>query len=196
MMSLLRHWVFTQIATWALLFKRPDVALDYYEKILADRPDDALTMARVAFLYSEAGDKPRAILEFERVVAAKPTDSDSWFNLGFLRQGTGDHQTAITAFDQAIKFNERHDRAWYGKGLSLLALHRVDDAVAPLKKNAELQPMSPYGHMELARTYFKLGDKDRCEKRMRKLKAFDPKNAALLEDETGIKIGIERWWKR
>jgi hypothetical protein len=48
--------------------------------------------------------------------------------------------------------------------------------------------------MELARVHFKLGDMDRCEKRMRKLRAFDPKNAALLEDETGIKIGIIRWW--
>ena len=61
--------------------------------------------------------------------------------------------------------------------------------------NAELQPMSPHGHMELARAYFKLRDMNRCEKRMCKLRAFDPKNAALLEVETGIKVNIDRWWK-
>lgn len=177
------------------MFKKTDIALDCYAKILATQPDDTITMSRVAFLYSEAGDKARAIREFERVVAVNKADADSWFNLGFLRQETLDHSAAIDAFDHAIKINERHDRAWYGKGLSLVASGRFDDAITPLKKNAELQPMSPYGHMELARAYFKVGDMDRCEKRMRKLRAFDPKNAALLEDETGIMIGIDRWWK-
>ncbi len=196
MMTLLRAWFFTQVATWALIFKKHDIALDYYGKILADRPDDTVTMSRIAFLYSEMGDRPRAINEFERVVSVNALDANSWFNLGFLRQENSDHVGAVAAFNQATSINERHDRAWYGKGLSMVALNRLDEAVTALKKNTELQPMSPYGHMELARAYFKLGDKDRCEKRMRKLKAFDPKNAAVLEDETGINIGIERWWKR
>lgn len=193
-MTIIRTWFFTQIATWALMFKKTDVAFGYYAKILALKPDDAITMSRVAFLYSEVGDKARAIGEFERVVAVNNADANSWFNLGFLRQEAQHHASAIDAFDQAVSINPRHDRAWYGKGLSLVALHRFDDAIAPLKKNAALQPMSPYGHMALARAYFKLGDMDRCEKRMRKLRAFDPKNAAVLEDETGIRIGIDRWW--
>ena len=193
-MTIIRTWFFTQIATWALMFKKTDVAFGYYAKILALKPDDAITMSRVAFLYSEVGDKARAIGEFERVVAVNNADANSWFNLGFLRQEAQHHASAIDAFDQAVSINPRHDRAWYGKGLSLVALHRFDDAIAPLKKNAALQPMSPYGHMALTRAYFKLGDMDRCEKRMRKLRAFDPKNAAVLEDETGIRIGIDRWW--
>lgn len=194
-MLILRTWVFTQIATWALLFKRRDAALAYYAKILVLYPNDSLTLARVAFLYSAAGDRARAISEFERVVSINALDANSWFNLGFLRQQAGDHVAAIADFDRALAVNDRLDRAWYGKGLSLIALNRLEAAIAPLKKNAQLQPMSPYGHMELARTYFKLGDSDRCQKRMRKLKAFDPKNAAMLEDETGISIGIERWWQ-
>ena len=195
-MTIIRAWFFTQIATWAVIFKKTDIAFNYYAKILAAQPSDTVTMSRVAFLFAEIGDKARAIREFERVVAVNKADADSWFNLGFLRHETLDHAAAIDAFDQAIKINERHDRAWYGKGHSLIALGRFDDAIAPLKKNAALQPMSPYGHMELARTYFKLGDRDRCEKRMRTLRAFDPKNAAMLEDETGIMIGIDRWWKQ
>jgi tetratricopeptide (TPR) repeat protein len=194
-MSFMRTWWLTQIASWALVFKRRDIAHEYFAKILAHTPADAVTLSRVAFLYSESGDRPRAVREFERVVSVNPSDANSWFNLGFLRQELLEHRAAIDAFDHALKINEGHDRAAYGKGLSLMALNQFDEAIAPLKKNVQLQPMSPYGHMALARTYFKLGDVDRCEKRMRKLKAFDPKNAAVLEDETGIKVGIERWWK-
>ena len=194
MMQALRTWYLTQIATFALLFKQRDVALGYYNKILADQPENTLTMSRVAFLHHEAGDRGRAIADFERVVAVNPKDANSWFNLGFLRQEALDHAAAIDAFEQAVALNDAHDRAWYGKALSLIALGQSAEAIAPLKKNVTLQPMSPYGHMELARVYFKLGDLERCEKRMHRLKAFDPKNAAVLEDETGIRIGIDRWW--
>jgi tetratricopeptide (TPR) repeat protein len=190
-----RAWFFTQIASWALLFKKHDIAFDYFSKILSAQPDDAVTRSRLAFLYAETGDKARAIAEFERVVTLKPSDTNSWFNLGFLRQALLDHQGAIDAFDQALNLNERHDQSYYGKGLSLMATERFEAAVKPLKKNVELQPMSPYGYMALARTHFNLNDLERCEKCMRQLKGFDPKNAAVLEDETGIKIGVERWWK-
>jgi tetratricopeptide (TPR) repeat protein len=193
--TMFRTWFFTQIASWALLFKKYDIASDYFLKILSTRPDDVVTRSRFAFLCAETGDKARAIAEFERVVTLKPTDTNSWFNLGFLRQEMLDHRGAIEAFDQALSLNERHDQSYYGKGLSLMATQRFDAAVEPLKKNVELQPMSPYGYMALARTYFKLNDLERCERCMRQLKGFDPKNTAALEDETGIKVGVERWWK-
>ena len=192
----IRRWFFTQIANWGLAFGQRGVAFDYYARILAEHPDDTITLSRVAFLHAEAGDHAAAIRGFERVVTLRPDDADSWFNLGYLRQQQRDHAGAIDAFVRSIGINERHDLSWYGQGMSLLAQGRYQDAIAPLRKNAELQPMSPHGHMELARAYFKLGDRERCEKRMRKLKSFDPKNAAVLEDETGINIGVERWWKQ
>ena len=196
MTQALRAWYLTQIATLALLFKQRDVALAYYKKILAEQPEHALTLSRVAFLHNEAGDRARAIADFERVVAINPKDANSWFNLGYLRQEARDHAAAIDAFEHSVLLNEAHDRAWYGKALSLIALGQQTDAIAPLKKNVTLQPMSPFGHMELARVYFKLGDLERCEKRMHRLKAFDPKSAAVLEDETGIRVGIDRWWTK
>jgi tetratricopeptide (TPR) repeat protein len=190
-----RHWYLTKIATWALILKKREIAYEYYGKIIAEDPTDALTHSRVAFLHAEDGRPKDAIAGFEHVVALKPNDADSHFNLGYLLQSANEHTRAIAAFDKAISHNERLDRAWFGKALSLVALGRTDDAIAPLRKNIELQPMSPFGHIELARCFYRLGDMDRCEKRMRKLKEFDPKNAAMLEDETGIKIGIDRWWK-
>jgi tetratricopeptide (TPR) repeat protein len=193
-MNLIRRWSYVQIARWALTFKKRDFARACYEKIVADDPRDAQTRACIAFLDAEDGNVSRAIDEFERVVAITPDDTDSWFNLGYLQQSAGDHALAIGSFDRAIAINERHDRAWFGKALSLITLTRHDEAIEPLKKNIALQPLSPHGHVELARCYFRLGDRDRCEKQMRKLREFDPKNGALLEDETGIRIGIKRWW--
>ena len=194
--SAIHSWYCTQFATCALLFKKPKLALHSYEKILARQPQHALTLSRIAYLHAEAGDHQRAIAGFERVLAIDAADGNSWFNLGFLHQENGDHSLAIEAFEHATRINPRHDRAWYGTGLSLMALGRYADAVPPLEANVALQPMSPFGPMALARIYFRLGDSDRCERQMRKLMAFDPKNAAVLEDETGISIGVDRWWHR
>jgi tetratricopeptide (TPR) repeat protein len=196
MMRALRAWYWTQIAAVAQLFKQRELAVAYYNKILVEQPEHSLTISRIAFLHHESGDRARAIAEFERAVAINPNDTNSWFNLGYLRQEAHDHMSAIGAFKRATSLNGTHDRAWYGTALSLIALDQPRDAIAPLKKNVALQPMSPFGHMELARVYFKLGELERCEKRMLRLNAFDPKSAALLEDETGIRIGIDRWWTK
>jgi len=194
-MDAFRCWFFTRIATWALVFRLRDIAIDYYRKVLALRPRDALTHARIAYLLYEAGQHAEGIAGYERVVQLEPNHADHWFNLGYMRQAAGAHRDAMQAFDRAIELNEKHDRAWFGKAMSLIAVGRLDDAIDPLRRNIRLQPMSPFGFMELTRVYFRLGDRDRAEKEMRRLKEFDPKNAARLEDETGIRIGIERWWK-
>ncbi len=189
-------WCFTQVATCALLFKKREIALNNYKRILTRQPQHVQTLSRMAFLHAEAGNRARAIAGFDHVLAINAQDANSWFNLGFLHQENGDHMIAIEAFDHATQINARHDRAWYGKGLSLIALGRYGDAIVPLQKSAELQPMNPFGLMALARTYFTLGQPDHCKNEMRKLAAFDPKNAAVLEDETGIRIGVDRWWQR
>jgi Tfp pilus assembly protein PilF len=45
------------------------------------------------------------------------------------------------------------DRAWYGLGLALIRQGRFEEAATALKRNVELQPMSPYGWYQLARVH-------------------------------------------
>ncbi len=80
----------------------------------------------------------------------------------------------------------RLDRAWYGLGLVLIRLQRYDEAIAALKKNTELQPMSPYGWYQLARVQFDRQEPEETRKIIRHLKGFEPKVAAQLERETGL----------
>ena len=157
MMQFIRVWYLTQIATLALLFKRRDIALAYYNKILVAQPEHALTMSRVAFLHHDAGDRVRAIVDFERVVAVNPNDANSWFNLGYLRQDAHDHASAIDAFEQAVTINENHDRAWYGKALSLIASGQHADAIAPLKKKCRAAADEPVWAYAIGAYLFQTG---------------------------------------
>jgi tetratricopeptide (TPR) repeat protein len=110
-----------------------------------------------------------------------------WFNLGFLQQDTGDHFSAIANFDRALALDEKLDRAWYGKALSLIKTGRVEEAVPLLKRNTELQPMSPFGWYQLAHAYHRLGQSERAAKVIRKLSEFEPQVARQLERETGLR---------
>ena len=73
-------------------------------------------------------------------------------------------------------------------GLVLIRLQRYDEAIVALKKNTELQPMSPYGWYQLARVHFDRQEPEETRKIIRHLKGFEPKVAAQLERETGLVV--------
>jgi tetratricopeptide (TPR) repeat protein len=90
---------------------------------------------------------------------------------------------------RATELAPKLDRAWYGQGLVLIRLQRYDEAVAALKRNTELQPMSPYGWYQLARVHVDRHNPEEAVKIIRHLKGFEPKVAAQLERETGLLVG-------
>jgi tetratricopeptide (TPR) repeat protein len=183
----IKRWFYNQMAAWCMLFRQRDQALAWYQKMLALDPDDALATASIAYHRAQQGRNREALAMFDRVVALKPGDAEAHFNRGFLLQGMNDHDGAMAAFDRALAINPDHDRALYGKALSLIATRRLEEAVAPLRKNTKLQPMSPYGWYQLARVQHELGRSDETQKVLDHLAKFEPKVARQLERETGLK---------
>jgi tetratricopeptide (TPR) repeat protein len=100
----------------------------------------------------------------------------------------GQVESAEYSFRQAIKLNEKLDEAWYGLGLALIQLQRFDEAIKALKKNTQLQPMSPYAWYQLARLYVEREQPDEASKIISHLKNFEPKFAKQLERETGLTV--------
>ena len=81
------------------------------------------------------------------------------------------------------------DRAWYGLGLVHIRQGRLEDALAALQRNTQLQPMSPFGWYQLARVHVDLKQPNEALKVIRHLKGFEPKVAAQLERETSLTVG-------
>ncbi len=187
MRNRIKRGFYDQMAAWSMLFRQRAMAMRWYRRMLELDPDDALALASLGFQRAQAGEKRDALALFDRVVALKPDDADAHFNRGFLLQQMNDHDAAMAAFGEAIARNAAHDRAHYGLALSLIATHRLDEALAPLKKNTKLQPMSPYGWYQLARVQRDLGHHDETQKILDHLATFEPKVARQLERDTGLK---------
>lgn len=190
-MKWLDLWFYRQIAIWALFFKRPDVAIDYWERIRALQPGDFRVVATLAHLRASMGAREEALALLHQTLEMEPNQPGTWFNLGFMRQEDEVHEEAIAAFRRALAQDGKLDRAWYGLALSLIKTGQVEEGIEALKKNTELQPMSPYGWYQLAHAYLRLGETPQAEKVIRRLAKFEPKVAAQLERETGLKSGVD-----
>ena len=161
-------------------------AMEVFEEMLQQFPNDDYAIGSLAFMKTEFGDREGAVADYKRLTALPDVTAATWYNLGYLQEELGQVQDAEHSFRQAIKLNEKLDLAWYGLGLALIQLQRFDEAIKALKKNTNLQPMSPYAWYQLARIYVERNQPDEATKIIHHLKQFEPKFAKQLEKETGL----------
>ncbi len=187
-MNALLSWLYVEAARWCKVFGQGDTALKYYKLALTARPENPVVLASIGFELARQGRKREALSWFDRAVAARPDYAEGHFDRGFMLQELNDPEAAIAAFDEALRCNPDHDRALYGKALSLIGLRRLDQAIAPLEKNTKLQPFSPFGWYQLGRVQFDRGKREKTQAIIEHLATFEPKVAAQLARETGLKL--------
>ncbi|MFZ9298039.1 MAG: tetratricopeptide repeat protein [Hylemonella sp.] len=170
-----------------LVFNQKAAALQRFEAMLGLRGQDRYALASRAHVLAQLGRRSEAIAAMEYLTLCHSALASAWFNLGFLLEEDGQHARAESAFRRALDIDPKLDRAWYGLALVLIQDRRYDQAVAALKKNTELQPMSPFGWYQLARVHVDRHEPDEAVKIIRHLKGFEPKVAAQLERETGLR---------
>lgn len=183
----IRYWFWNEVARWSKVFRQPETAFRFYGYALNAKPDDPKVIASMGFELAGMGRKREALATFDRVVALKPDWAEAHFDRGFLLQELNNHDAAIEAFDRALVHNPDHDRALYGKALSLISTKRSEEAIAPLQRNTKLQPFSPFGWYQLARVQFNRGKPDKAQGIIDHLATFEPKVAAQLARETGLR---------
>jgi tetratricopeptide (TPR) repeat protein len=164
-------------------------AHDVFQEILAINPADPLALNSLG--YQELSNQRfiQALGYFERALVQTPNNANAHFNVGFVCEELGRSQQAELAFKAAIQIDEKLDRAWYGLGLALVRQQRFEDSLAAFKRNTELQSMSPFAWYQMARVHMEMGQPQEALAVMRHLKGFEPKVAAQLERETGLKLG-------
>jgi tetratricopeptide (TPR) repeat protein len=172
----------------AFMLNRYQSVIRLLDDELSRHPQDAYALVNRAHAHAQLGNKRQAIADLQALVSAHPQRSAAdWFNLAFLQESEGDIVAAEANFRRALAIDPKLDRAWYGLGLALIRQHRYDDAAAALKRNTELQPMSPYGWYQLARVQMDRQQPEEARRIIAHLKGFEPKVAAQLEREIGAR---------
>ena len=171
-----------------LVFGLRAKAHDVFLEILSTNPEDVLALNSLG--YQELSNRRliQALSYFERALVQTPSNANSHFNVGFVCEELGRSQDAEIAFKAALELDEKLDRAWYGLGLVLVRQRRLEESLGAFKRNTELQSMSPFAWYQMARVHMELGQPEKALEVMRHLKGFEPKVAAQLERETGLKL--------
>ena len=176
-------WRHLKLAHFWQLLRRGDRAAAALEAALSCDPTCVQAAGELGHFYGSRGDYIRAAGYLERALALAPADPDTHFNLGFVRERSGHHEDAIGHFREAVRLRPSIDRAWYGMGLSLAALGRHGEAADALEEAARLQPMNPHAWYALGMAYHTLGRGDKVRATIERLRSFDPKMTAQLEQD-------------
>ncbi len=171
-----------------IILGRRQAALACFDRMLALDATHAYALSSRAHLRAQLEDRKGALQDYARLTALPQAQAADFFNQGFLQEADGQFGAAEASFRRAIALNEELDRAWFGLGLALMRQSRLDEAITALKRNTQLQPMSPYAWCELARIHAKRQEPEEAAKIIRHLQGFEPKVAAQLARETGINV--------
>ncbi len=171
-----------------LLLGQRDAALRTLDDMLASQPSDRHARASRAHIRAQAGDSAGALADYAHLTAQADATAAHWFNQGFLQEASGLVQEAEQSFRRALDLDGQLDRAWFGLGLVLIRLGRLDDAIAALERNTQLQPMSPHAWYELARIHERRSNPEEVVRIIRHLQGFEPSFASRLARETGVDL--------
>jgi tetratricopeptide (TPR) repeat protein len=164
-------------------------AKEVFQQLLARNPTDVLALNSLAYDALQGRHPAIALGYYAQVLTLQPHVSNSHFNHAFVAEDLGQLDVAEQGFRAALALEDKMDRAWYGLGLVLVRAGRLDEALMALKRNTTLQPMSPFGWYQMARVHVDLKQPEEARAVIRHLKGFEPKVAAQLERETGLKPG-------
>ena len=171
-----------------LLLGMRGAAKAVFLELLKRWPDDVLALNSLAYDAIQTQHPAIALDYYARVLQLQPEVSNAHFNHAFVAEELGLTEVAEQGFRAALQIEEKMDRAWYGLGLVLVRQGRLSEALDALKRNTTLQPMSPFGWYQLARVHVDLQQPEEARAVIRHLKGFEPKVAAQLERETGLKV--------
>jgi len=129
-------------------------ATQLFERAIELDPDSSEAYAGLAFTqvtelgYQLSEDREAAITRVvelsRRAIACDPNDPLAHFTLGIGLSLSGDSEGARTENARALELNPSIAWAHCGLGITLCALSRVDEAIAPLETAIRLSPQDPF----------------------------------------------------
>ncbi len=182
--ALFLHW---SALGWLVVGQRSK-SLQTWNRLISTHGRHAPWVSSRAHLLAELDQHDLALQDYDWLCQQPQASAADWFNRGFLLEQKQDLPRAAESFERSIAMDPELDRAWYGLGLCRLRLGQLEQACVALRRNTQLQPMSPHGWVQLARIHEKRQEPEEVLKIIRHLQGFEPQVAAELMRETGIQL--------
>ena len=114
--------------------KQYDKALEFYQKALANTPDDAGLHENVGNVYANMNKIPEAQAEYQKAAQLDPTHAaEAYYNIGAIMTNTGHMPEAAAAFKQATVVDPKYADAYFLEAQALVGQAKTgpDGKVVP-----------------------------------------------------------------
>jgi TolB-like protein len=129
-----------------------DLALDAIEHARSIDPDFAeLYMAEGFYWYWGYLDYERALYKLDKAIDMMPGNDEAYMWRGWVSRRAGLWEQAVQSMQQALKLNPRVHFNWHEYAVTLMYLHRYEEAMSAVKQARELDPDSFWGKTTEAR---------------------------------------------
>ncbi len=127
------------------LFTHNDNAVEVFEELVAQNPEDLDSLIALALVYAEQGLKEqeqggsqtpyieKAFAVIEKMKQIDPEDSDIYSTEGYVYEIKPDYEKAIDSYNKAIELDAQNLSAYTGKGHTYNMMGNLRDALSSFK---------------------------------------------------------------
>ena len=151
-----------------------DVAVEYFEKALAIKPDYTEVNYNLGLTYQELGQLDAAVESYKKALAVNPNYAEAHNNLGVTLKELGQLDSAVECYEKAITTQPDYAEAHNNLGLAFYELDQVDAAVESYKKALAIKPDYAEVNYNLGNALNDLGQLDDAVKSYEKALAIKP----------------------
>ena len=151
-----------------------DVAVEYFEKALAIKPDYTEVNYNLGLTHQELGQLDAAVESYKKALAVNPNYAEAHNNLGVTLKELGQLDTAVECYEKAITTQPDYAEAHNNLGLAFYELDQVDAAVESYKKALAIKPDYAEVNYNLGNALNDLGQLDDAVKSYEKALAIKP----------------------
>ena len=150
------------------------VAVEYFEKALAIKPDYTEVNYNLGLTHQELGQLDAAVESYKKALAVNPNYAEAHNNLGVTLKELGQLDSAVECYEKAITTQPDYAEAHNNLGLAFYELDQVDAAVESYKKALAIKPDYAEVNYNLGNALNDLGQLDDAVKSYEKALAIKP----------------------
>ncbi len=104
-------------------------ALQGFDRLLAQSPDDPMVITGKAMALGGLGQHDDALVLLENVARRDPKDAAALYNLAVAQMRAGERAAAVATWRKVLELQPRHTRARFNLGILLQAMGQTKEAV-------------------------------------------------------------------
>jgi tetratricopeptide (TPR) repeat protein len=146
-----------RFAEAALRTDHVDMAMSICQNLIKREPHNRKALILLGEVYMQKGDVLKAIQHMEAVVEMIPGEPDGWLTLAWLWHENDQTDRSLETLMKGVETSPGQPKLLRALGKAHLIAGAYHEALEPLIKAHKVEPDHPQGKLDLAQTYFQLG---------------------------------------